>query len=218
LEEPELISKIQELLGRHVKNNLNTYFFLLLAFVAGVSAGAFTVNGLSSIQKSELTSYVTGFLQLLDRQNIDSSELLQISVVENAKLVLLLWILGVTIIGIPFIYLLIGIRGFITGFSSGFIIEAMGMKGVGFTLLTLLPKELVIVPCLIALGVNGINFSLNIIKNKSIRHISKENLKTSFAAYCFVTTFFACVILGGILVEAYVTPVFIRIIGPLLAG
>lgn len=213
-----MIAKIQELLVRHVKNNLNTYFFLLLAFVVGVSAGAFTVNGLSSIQKSELTSYITGFLQLFDRQNVDSGELLQISVVENARIVLLLWILGVTIIGIPFIYLIIGIRGFITGFSSGFIIEAMGTKGIVFTGLTLLPKELIIVPCLIALGVNGINFSLNIIKNKSIRQISKENLKTSFAAYCFVTAFFSCAILGGILIEAYVTPVFIRVLAPLLAG
>jgi stage II sporulation protein M len=43
-----------------------------------------------------------------------------------------------------------------------------------FTLLTLVPKELIIIPALIALGVNGINFSLKIIKNRSIKNISKD--------------------------------------------
>ncbi|MFZ5988590.1 MAG: stage II sporulation protein M [Bacillota bacterium] len=207
-----MISKIRGVLSAHIKNNINSYFFLFLAFVAGVSAGAFTVNGLSSIQRNELTNYFQGFLQLFENQRVDSNEVLRISLIDNIKLVAVLWVLGVTIIGIPFIYIIVGIRGFITGFTSGFIIDVLGFKGIIFTLLTILPKEVVIIPCIIALGVNGINFSLNIIKNKSIKHMSKESLKTSFFAYCFVTLFFSCLIFAGILVESYVTPVFIRMI------
>lgn len=201
---------------KHLKNNINTYFFLFLSFIIGISAGAFTVNGLSAIQREELSYYFKGFLHLLDNQNVDSSELMKIALLENTKIVAVLWILGVTIIGIPFIYMIIGIRGFITGFSSGFIIEALGIKGVLFTLFALIPKEIVIIPCMIALGVNGINFSLNIIKKKSIKHISKESLKTSFVAYCMVTLLFSSFIFIGILIEAYITPVFIRMITPII--
>lgn len=207
-----MIKKIREVLSAHIKNNINTYFFLLLVFIAGVSAGAFTVNGLSSIQRNELTNYFQGFLQLFEHQRVDSNEVLRISLIDNVRLIIILWVLGVTIIGIPFIYFLIGVRGFITGFTSGFIIDILGFKGVIFTLLTILPKEVIIVPCIIALGVNGINFSLNIMKNKSIKHMSKESLKTSFLAYCFVTLFFSCFIFAGILVESYITPVFIRML------
>ncbi len=212
-----MLSKIREMLYMHVKNNSNTYFLLLLTFIIGISAGAFTVNGLSAVQREELSNYFNGFIQLLDKQNVDSSELLQIAIAENVKIVLALWILGVTIIGIPFIFILVGVRGFITGFTSGFIIKIIGFKGLLFSLITLLPKEIIVVPCIIALGVNGVNFSLNIIKSKSIRHISKESLKTSFAAYCFVTLFYSCFIMLGILVEVYITPVFIRIISPIIA-
>ena len=212
-----LFSKIRELIVKHIKNNFKSYFFLLLAFIVGVSAGAFTVNGLSSIQKDELSNYFRGFLQLLDNQKVDSGELLKIALADNFKLIFALWVLGVTIIGIPFIFVLIGIRGFLTGFSSGFIIELLGMKGALFTGLVLFPKEIIVIPCFIALGVNGINFSMSIIRSKSIRLLSKQNIKTKFIAYCFVTLFFSCFVFGGSLIEAYITPVFIRLIAPLVS-
>lgn len=213
-----MISNIGNMLVKHVKNNANKYFLLLLVFIAGVSAGAFTVNGLSAIQRDELGNYFQGFLQLLDKQKMESTELIKIAMVENVRLIIVLWILGVTIIGIPFIYVLIGIRGFITGFSAGFIIETLGMKGVLFTVFAMVPKEIIIVPCLIALGVNGINFSLVIIKKKSVKHLSRESFKTNLAAYCMATLFFSSFIFAGVLIEVYITPVLIRIITPIITN
>lgn len=213
-----MFKKIRGIIGMHISKNQNTYFFLLLAFAIGVSAGAFTVNGLSATQRDELSNYFQGFLQLLKNQNVDNNELLSLALSENVKIIALLWLLGVTIIGIPFIFLLIGVKGFITGFSSGFIINAIGMKGVLFTTFALLPKEIIIVPCLIALGVNGINFSLRIIKTRTIKHILKDNLKTNLLSYCFVTLFFSGFIFIAVLLETYITPVFIRMIAPIIIG
>lgn len=210
--------RIAELVTNHVKNYSKRYFLLFLAFVIGVSAGAFTVNGLSTIQRDELGNYLQGFMGLLDNQQVDGSSLMKISLLENFKIVIFLWILGVTIIGTPFIFVILGIRGFMTGFSAGFIINAMGLKGILFTFCSIFPKEIIIIPCLIALGVNGINFSLNIIKGKSIKHISKESLKSSFFSYCFVTVFYSCFIVIGIIIEAYVIPVFIRMIAPIISN
>jgi stage II sporulation protein M len=83
-------------------------------------------------------------------------------------------------------------------------------------LLTILPKEIIIIPCIIALGVSGINFSLSIIKNKSIKHITKRNLKTNFLAYSGTTLMYSCLVFAGILVEVYVIPVFLRVITPII--
>lgn len=210
--------KISKMLLTHLKNNFKIYCLLLLALIVGVSAGAFTVNGLSTMQRDELSHYFQGFIQLLDNQNVDSNELLKIALLENIKIIIILWILGVSIIGIPFIFVLVGIRGFITGFCSGFIIKSIGLKGILFTVFSLLPKEIIIIPCIIALGVNGVNFSLNIIKSKSKKHLLKDNLKKNFFAYCLVTIFYSCFILLGILVEVYITPVFIRMIAPLFTN
>lgn len=213
-----MFAAIRKIIGIHFAQNRKTYFILLIALAMGISAGAFTVNGLNLIQREELTNYFQGFLSLLENQNVDSNELLSISLLENLKIIAILWVLGVSIIGIPFIFLLMSVKGFITGFCSGFIINIIGIKGILFTLLALLPKEIIIIPCMLALGVNGINFSLKIIKNKSIKHLSKENLKTSFFSYCFVTIFFSCFIFAGILIEAYIIPVFIRMAASYING
>jgi len=209
-----LFKKLRNSISEHIANNRNGYLFLLMAFILGVSAGAFTVNGLSTMQRDELSNYFQGFLQLLNNQNLESSELFSTALLENLKLIGLIWILGVTIIGIPFIFIILGVKGFIIGFSSGFIINALNFKGVLFTIFALLPKEIIIVPCLIAIGVNGINFSMRIAKNKSAHENLKDNLKTSFISYCFVTAFYSCIIIAGLIIDAYLTPVLIRIIAP----
>lgn len=211
-----MLSRIKVLLINHIRENSNRYFLLFMAFVIGVSAGAFTVNGLSTLQSEELIHYFQGFLQLMDKQKLNSNEIFIASLQDNVKIILLLWALGVTIIGIPFIFIIVVIRGFVTGFTSGFIIKILGFKGAVFNLLAILPKEFIIIPCIIALGVNGINFSLNITKSKSIKQVLKNNLKVNFLSYSMTTIIFSVFIVAGLLIEAYIVPVFIRIITPIM--
>ena len=201
---------ISLVLKRHLQNNYKLYIALLMVLLAGISAGVFTVNGLSVSQKDELSNYFKGFLNLFTNQKIDNAELFTIAFIENFKIVVVLWLSGVAIIGIPIIFAIIMIKGFITGFSLGLILQAIGSKGVLFNLLALIPKELIITPCMLALGVIGINFSLSIIKAKSVKPFPAKSLRTDFLAYCVATLFFSGIIFVGVLVEAYVTPVAIR--------
>jgi len=192
------------------------FLILLMAFTTGIAAGAFTVNGLSTIQRDELINYFHGFLQLFENQEVDGGELMAVSLADNLKIAGVLWFLGMTIIGIPFIIVIMVIKGFITGFSSGFIINAVGFKGILFTLFGMLPKEIILVPCFIALGVNGISFSLKMIRSRSVKKALKSGLKTEFIKYCLVTLLLCGFIFLGVLIEAYITPAFIRIISPIL--
>jgi stage II sporulation protein M len=211
-----LLKKLRNKTREHISKNHKAYLFLLMAFIIGVSAGAFTVNGLSTVQRDELTNYFHGFLQLLDNQNVESVELFSIAIKDNLKIIALLWALGVTIIGIPFIFIILLVKGFITGFSVGFLISALSGRGLLFAVLSLLPKEIIIVPCLIAIGVNGIKFSLTILRRKTGNDTGKESFKASFASYCLITAFYTCIILAGILADSYITPVIVRIIAPIV--
>lgn len=211
-----LISKIREIFGMHFINNQKSYTFLLIMFAIGVAAGALTVNGLSAIQSEELANYFNGFLQLLDNQEINGWSLFSVSLMDNIKITGLLWLLGLTIIGIPLIFITLAVKGFIIGFSAGFVIKAIGLKGIVFTIFAMLPKEIILVPCLIAIGVNGINFSMKILRSRSVKSVLKGGFKADFFSYCFVVLFFSLLMLVGLLIEAYVIPVFIRIISPII--
>ncbi len=106
-----------------IKSNSGRYIALAIIFVIGIAAGAFAIKGLSADQIEELDNYFHGFLQLSEKEEINSGQLFIMSFVDNLKFVLVLWLAGITVIGIPFIYMFIGFRGFITGFSSGFFIN-----------------------------------------------------------------------------------------------
>ena len=136
----EGILKLQILIENHIKSNFGKYMLLMLFFIIGIGLGAFTINGLSSVQRNELTNYMQGFLGLIDAQTIDTASLFRISAIYNLKIILVLWLLGATVIGIPFIFAVVSIRGFITGFTAGFIIRLLGVKGLVFTAIIVLLK------------------------------------------------------------------------------
>lgn len=211
-----MLKKVRKELILHIKSNIRIYVFLIMTFVTGICAGAFTVNGLGSWQSQELRNYVEGFMKLISNQNINYSELFKMGFTQNLKLTFILWLLGATVIGIPFIFILIGIRGFVTGFTSGFIIGSLGGKGVIFVMLTLFPKEVIIIPCLLCLSVCGINFSLSIIKKKNAKSIHMNNIRQELFKYSLVSAILIGFISLGVLMETYVSTFFSKLIIPIM--
>lgn len=174
---------IQALIKGHFIKNLFLYIIIILSLTVGISTGAFTVNALSDSQTDELFTYIQDFFYILNAQDINNTELFKLSVFNNIKTLLILWFLGITIIGIPFILLIIGIKGFVIGFTVGFLIKSLNFKGIVFTFLGILPQNLIIIPCYIVLGITCINFSLSMIRNKVKTKYRKENIKTQFFSY-----------------------------------
>lgn len=205
-----IIKKISNLVKQHVSNNLIWYILLLCIFVSGISAGAFTVNALSEIQNEELIHYFNGLIQLLKSQNVESGVVFYQSLVGNFKLVFAIWFLGATVIGIPLIFVIIAIKGFIIGFSIGFLVSCIEFNGLLLSALTMLPKEIVIVPCLFGLAVSGINFSSLIVRNRSKKNYLVSNLKVDFIFYNILTGIFCLGTLGGILIETYFSTAIIK--------
>jgi stage II sporulation protein M len=207
--------KIPLFLKRFLHDNKKMYIILFSIFILGISSGALMVNSLNNAQREVLMNYLQGFFVLIGNQNIQPEQLFQTALINYSKLYLLIWLLGATIIGIPFIYLSIGVKGFLTGFSSGFIIAALGEKGILFEIIAFIPCELIIVPSLITIALTGIKFSMSIIRSKSIKGFYKFEWKRSVPLYIItgISIWLACVITS--LLEAYIIPSLIRIVLPI---
>lgn len=208
-------NRFREGILNHVKSNLALYFLVCTFFAVGVAAGAFTVRALDDVQKQALIKYLQGFFQILTSKNIDSSAVLIQSIKNNIQTVFVIWILGITVIGIPVTILIIGIRGFIIGFTVGFLINGLGSKGLIFTLLAILPQNIIIIPCLIAISVVSLSFSLMIIKNKMAKRWTNNYWQKFLSYSILIIALFVTTILGS-LIEAYIVPVFIRLISTYL--
>jgi stage II sporulation protein M len=201
--------KLYETISSHVKNNAAMYFVVVIFFAVGVAAGAFTVKALDDSQKQALIRYMQGFFQVFTTKEIDNLIVLKQSIINNIQTVFALWILGITIIGIPVTLLVIGIRGFIIGFTVGFMIEGLGVKGLFFSAAAILPQNMIIIPCMTGICVISISFSLMIIRNRLSRRWT-NNYWQKFFSYTFTIVVLFGVIILGSLIEAYITPALIK--------
>lgn len=191
-------------------------YFLIFAFLStGIAAGAFTVRALDDIQKQSLINYMHGFFQILTSTNIDGLKVFKQSVINNIQTIILMWILGITIIGIPLILLITCIRGFILGFTVGFLLNNLGWKGFFFTSLAILPQNLIMIPCLLEIGVISISFSLMLIKNRMAKKWT-NNFWQKFLSYTTIIGILFGISICGSLIEAYIVPVFLKLISSYL--
>ena len=207
-----LFSKIKEILIKHFQGNFFLYLLVIISLLIGISAGAITINVLDNNQKQEIISFLNSFLRILkDENNIDNFLLLKQSLVNNAKVTILIWILGITVIGIPIVIAIVALRGFIIGFTVGFLFDEFGLKGLIFSLLAILPQNIFVIPGIVILSVFSIKFSITIITRKKIRN-GKNGFSKDFFQYTAFTLFIFVLFIISSMLEAYITPSFMKII------
>ena len=191
----------------YIRANIVAYFFMILIFIIGIVIGAMAVKTLPDEQKRELIGYLQVFFQGLTGQEgiSDTHSLLTSVMFNNIKMIGIMWLLGFTIVGIPFVLFMVCLRGFIIGFTVGFLVNEYIMKGLLFALVSVLPHNFLAVPAILATGVAATTFSLMLVRRKH-----KENLfynSLSYSVFCLVMLM---LMLGATLIEVYISPVFMK--------
>lgn len=202
--------KLKNSIKEHVSKNLKVYIILLVCFIIGIVLGSLAMVSLSPNKKNELADYLVGFLQLYDKQNISGADIFFASLWDNIKVVSLIWILGLAVIGEPFICFVIMVRGFITAFTASFMIWSAGQKGLIFLLVGLLPNELMMTSLLLFLSTNGIVFSMSILKGKSLE--VQEKLSHKILKYCMSTIILFAIMTALSAILSWIMPLALRVI------
>lgn len=207
---------MKERLGRflvkYIQENTSILILLLIAFIVGIAAGSFTVNSLNSSQKGELFTYINGFLESKDIA-ISQGELFRQIFLNYLKLILTLWFLGVTIVGIPLIIGLIGFKGFTIGFTVGFMLDVFtDLRGWLIIISSVIPQTLIILPCIIVLSVSGIRLSLFLLRGGNSKKLSRNEVKYRLVSHTFMSIVILVVTAFGSLLESLILPMFLNII------
>lgn len=120
-----------------------------------------------------------------------------------------MWILGITMIGLPIILLLLFLKGMVIGFTIGFFVQQMGWKGFLLSFVSVLPQNLIIIPVFIVVAVISVSFALQLIKKLFVKSIYQP-IAPMLVKYCMF--FGAAILLLGLaaFVEGYFTPYLMR--------
>jgi stage II sporulation protein M len=211
-----MLGYLRQNFGVYLKANIVAYFFMILIFVIGVVVGALAVKILPDEQKTELINYLHIFFTGLSQGNedaISSGNMIGMAMFNNTKTVVLMWILGFTIVGIPFVLLILFTRGFIIGFTVGFLVNEYVMRGLLFAFASVLPHNLFAVPAILVLGVSATTFSLMLVRRKTY---GKINIWYEAIRYSMVCMVMLVIMLFAALLEVYISPVFMKLAATLL--
>lgn len=179
---------------------------MIILFLIGIIFGAVIVNSMDFIQKQNLSFYVDQFLnRLLEGPIVENKEMLKTSFIYHFQYLALFFILGLSVIGLPIIWILIFIKGVVVGFSVGFFVNELGWGGLLFSAASIAPQNFIIIPVyLLASGIAMI-FSLALIQKIFSRKLQKEPIGQYLIQY--ITVFVLLIGIAGIasFVEAFVS-------------
>ncbi|MBX4149619.1 stage II sporulation protein M [Paenibacillus sp. FSL W7-1279] len=198
------------------KDQTMLYVFVGVLFLVGVLFGALMVNALSLEQQQEMARYLNHFFVNVQDggETMSQSSYWSIAAL-HLKWIGLIWILGLSVIGLPGILILDFLKGVLIGFTVGYLVGQYSWKGLLFALVSIAPQNLFIIPVLMMCSVAAITFSLYIIRDRFIMNRGGSMVKP-FASYAMLTFFMVLLTLGVASFETWVTPVMMRWVTPML--
>lgn len=193
---------ISEFVIGHIRINIVEYIVMIIMLLIGIILGTMYINKTDINQGQEISNYITDFIN--DMQNgstIDLSSLFKTSVYNNLVIIILLWISGLTVIGMPIVYLIVSIKGFCIGYTISAFIATLGIpEGIKLVLSTMLLQNIIIIPSILVLAVSGIKLYKAIMKDRR-----KENIKIEILRYTIIAFFIGIINIIASLIETYVS-------------
>ena len=197
--------KLSEIILPNKKIN----YFVITILLLGVISGSIFLIALNKIDKNNTISQIKNFISNINSNSINNVQALKNSLIINNTFTIIIWILGLTIIGILFNVLLTYIKGFITGFSISSIILTYKYKGLLMALLYIFPSVIFNLIVVTTLAIYSIMFSHNLLK---IIISKKNNSRLMLKKY--IVILLLCILLSFIssLFEVYIFPYLLKMI------
>ena len=144
------------------KNNFVVKFILAL-FLISILIGFL----LYMAYKPDLSSYINDFKELLSTTK-------QNTFLFNIGIISLVFVLSLSIIGMPIVYFYVFYEGVCTGFTAALFLTLFGFKGITFYAIFIILSKLVYILLLLYFLAMCTRFDLKIIQN--LIHKSKDDL------------------------------------------
>ena len=195
-------ANVKELVLNHIYENIRSYIIVILIFLIGIIAGVIFINNTNETQSAEIQSYIQNFISSLKQDyHIDKMELIKNSLGDNIILIVSMWFIGSTVIGIPIVLGIVLFRGFCIGYTVASIIGVLGVqKGVLFLFTTVFLQNVIFIPVIICMAVSCIKLYKSIMKDKR-----RENIKIEILRHTLISVMLLLFLVVASLIEVYIS-------------
>ena len=208
------MKKIMDKFKNYIRHNKKLVFFLIIVGIIAIAAGSIFTVILNKDDKTLTLNYISEFMN-----NVDSNNLNYISALKNGFLgqisyIIIIWLLGMSVIGIPVILIMYFSKLFVLGFSISAIISNYGLKGCLLSFSYIFPHQIINTLIYIILTIAALKVS-----GKLLYYVLKKgniDFKLIFNNYLLILLGTFILAIPMILFEVYITPKFIAIFLPLI--
>lgn len=183
------------------------HLIVLIVFSAGLIVGVMSAVKMDDAKSDELSRYIKDFVQTVGGVDFEPARMARNAMVNNMVMVTAIYLLGLTVIGMPVILAILFVKGFVIGFATGFLTGNIFSGGLLVTA-AILPHNLFYIPAVCFGASSSIMFALLLLKrnfNSAVR------ILPGFFKYTTIMASVLLVVVGAGLVEGYVTPVFTKL-------
>ena len=191
----------------HIENNLREYAIASIIFIIGILFGVIFINNLNDTQNNEIGNYInTSIENLRESQNINQLLFIKETIKENLTFVILLWLMGSTVIGLLLVYIIVAFKGFCLSYTISAIFHVLNNgKTIAMLVSTMLLKNIIVIPCTIALAVSGMKVYKSIMQDRR-----KENIKLEILRHTGFSIFILVVLILSSLIEVYLSQLILK--------
>lgn len=185
--------------------------FILSIIILGIILGSIFSTIITQNDQNLVIEKIKLFITNISDNSLNTITSFKNSISINLIYIIIIWILGMTLIGIPINTFLLFIKNFILGFSLSSFILTYSYKGLILSSIYLIFGELLTIVILSILTTYSIIFS-----SKLLKHIFKSNISNEIPKYLknysliFVISIILCLISS--ISESFLVPTLVKLI------
>ncbi len=187
----------------------HVWTFLMGVCLCGILFGAIVAGQLHPGDVNVLTSSVQNLLGTAAHHQLATfGQLWWERMISDSRLLALLWLFGVSVIGLPFVVIALFLRSFSVGFAMGFTVLQFGWKGLLIAAIGMFPHDIVALAFLLLAGVTAIRFSADILQQAA----ALPGLPLRVFRYTLIFAFCAVGLMGSAALQAGTMPHLLTIL------
>ena len=190
--------------------NTNLFVFLLVLVLVGVGAGAILSLILNESDKKLVTEYLNNFMTSVSNGNFQFNISFFNTMIFTLGFALIIWIFGISIVGILLILPFLFIKSFVLGFSIGSILINFKFKGVIVALIYVVPHHVINILIYILVSAYSIMISYRLISSMKCK--KTFDFKVFMNRYTFILEFSLLILFATSLYEVFILPRLLGIV------
>lgn len=204
------MKKYMDKLKRNIHINKNLFIFLLVIVIVGIVAGSIFSTIIDSNDKKMVLEYLNSFFNNAKDGKLNYDISIVNTLVFTVGFAIIIWVLGISIIGFFVVIFMLFMKGFIIGFSISSIIANFGFKGILLAVVYVFPHHAINILVFMLLTAYALIISYKLIK--SITSKKPLDLKHIMHRYVIVLGISIVFLAVTSLYEVYVVPRLLNII------